>query len=242
MGKVPMWVWIAGGVGALYIYATDTGVSVSQAATNVVNSGTNLVNSGTTYPYLVPGAPALPPAFDQQYVDQFILPAMIQANPNVGNPNYVLTQTDASNYMANYVQVAQWANNPATLNQPNNPTRSVLVACQIHWHLYGVPQKMTFLPLPWTDPQQWIPAPSNPKGAGGSNTLGWVATLGTIALGVLKILGPNDPEPVLDDEGIQIVVCGAAIAKDLLPMFAHCNPEMVDTINNKINSVIAQYN
>lgn len=207
----------------------------SSTPPNVIPTGPN---AGTTYPYLTAGAPAIPPAFSQAYINSYILPAMIAVNSNVSNPGYTLSQTDATNYMANYTDVAQWANNTGPQGGARHQTP--YQAAVYHWHTYGVPQARTFMPLPWNDPGAWVPAVQNPNSSGSSSTM---SVIGDVASVALAVLGPNNQDdPVLNDTEIQCVVTGAAVAKALLPMFKTADPVLVQKIDNKINSVIMQYN
>jgi len=224
------------GVGAYLVLNNSGSNPVSNlltTATNVANTASSAVQT-TTYPYLVAGAPALPNVFNQAYYAQYIRPAMVAANPNVNNPGYVLNQTDATNYMANYTDVQEWANSPSVLAE-NQTGHSVLGACQYHWHTYGVPDQRTFLPLPWNDPAVWIPPPVNPKSSGSGSTLKTIATVASVAA---MFIGPND---VLNDTEINLLVTSAAITKKILPFYLQVAPDLVASINSKLDSLISQY-
>jgi hypothetical protein len=231
--------WVAGGLAVAGYFilkgnaSAAPGTSVLSQLQNAASSAVNVVSSGTTYPYLVTGSPALPPAYNQQYYAQFIRPAMVAANSNVNNPGYTLSPVDVANYMANYTDVAQWANNTGPSGGARHQTPAQ--AAQYHWKTFGVPDQRTFLPLPWNDPGQWVPPPANSNSSGSGSVL---KTVGTVASLVGMFLGPDDK---LNDAEIDLIVTSAAIIKKILPFYLDVAPELVHSIDFKLDNLISQY-
>lgn len=227
---------IVGGVGvAAYLLLSGKsapGTSIVSTLQNVASSV--LPGSGTTYPYLIPGAPGLPAAYNQAYYLTYIRPAMLAANGNINNPGYTLSQTDANNYLANYTDINEWAHSASVLKE-SQTGGTVLGAAQFHWHNNGVAEQRTFLPLPWNDPTQWVPPPVNNKSSGSGSTLSTIAEVAGIAA---MFVGP---EPVLNDTEINLVITSAAIIKKILPFYLEVEPDLVDSVSFKLDNLIAQY-
>jgi hypothetical protein len=197
---------------------------------------------------------------------------LLAQDPNLGNVNYQLTDAEKAQYLSNYLDLQQglppWIgqkHNGITMNNIND-------AIQVHWSVYGVPEQRIFLPLVPPSGANFIPPPPNPKSSGsglfkgileGLTLVGGVAltiasagaaapivapavaaTLTTTAVStesnILK--GINEPPALLDDKEIEILVTGAAVAKDILPMLAQANMQHASVINTAIDNLVSQYN
>ena len=274
MAKSNILLYLGAGVAA-YMILKPSGTAITPGLlSTVTNAASNLLgpvatvpaltHSGPVYPYLVPGSPAIPAVFDKAYYLAYIRPAMVVANPNVNNSAYTLTDADCANYLANYLDLRQGLPTWLTIKEVNNVhVTSLNQACQIHWHIYGVPEQRTFLPLPWSTNIQYVPPPSNPASSGGTgifSTLLKVATIAggaaiTIASGgtLAPIVAPataaaltaesaiHGAPDAMTDEEIAILITSSAIIKKLLPFYLEVNPNLVASIENRIDTLVSQY-
>jgi hypothetical protein len=216
----------------------------------------------STYPYLISGAPAIPSAFDKTYYLTYIRPAMVAVNGNVNNPGYTLSATDCANYLANYTDLQTWVKLPATIAATWSG-HTVNGALIWHWHTYGVANQRTFLPLPWNDPTAFVPAPVSPKSSGGSGFFSTILKVATITTGAVlevtsagaltPIVAPatsaaltaesaiHGPGDILTDDEISLIITSAAITKKILPFYLEVAPDLVDSIQNKLDILISEY-
>jgi hypothetical protein len=251
---------VAGGLAAayfLFIKPTVPATPSTVPLSTVPPAGTT-TEPLTSYPYLINGAPLpMPSVFNQAYYLTYIYPAMIAQNSNVSNPAYTLSQTDAINYLANYTDVSQWANNASAQGGGRHDTP--YQAAVYHWHTYGVPEQRTFLPLPWTNPAQWVPAPVKT----GSSVFGDVLKgLTVVGAGVLEVASAGTLTPVVaptaalalsaessikgtcpvpSDDELQILFTGAWVLTNILPYYNQTNKKVVKQINNTLHSLLNQY-
>jgi hypothetical protein len=270
-----------GGVAAYFLFIKPAMDGTASPATSILNtiipgsvptptvtnapvtSAGNTTSSGTTYPYLVPGAPPLPAAFDKGYYLSYILPAMVQANPNVRNANYTLNATDLANYSDNYLDVTQWANTGCP--QGGGCHMNFDQALQFHWTTYGPGDNRTFLPLPWNDMNAWAPAPiiAAPKKSSGLFK-GILQAVTAIGAGVLEVGSAGALTPVvapaaaaalsaeskingftilpkLNDAEKEVLLTGSAIIIDILPFYNQSQPKAVRVINAKLHNLLSEY-
>jgi len=192
--------------------------------------------------------------------------------PNLTNVNYQLSDSEKTQYLANYLDLQQGL--PGWIGQKHNGVKmnSINDAIQVHWSVYGVPEQRIFLPLVPPSNVAYKPPPQNPKSSGGGlfkGILEGLTVAGGIALTIASagaaapivapavaatltstavateqnvIKGINTPSALLNDREIEILVTGAAVAKNILPMLAKANPARAEIINKAINALVAQYN
>lgn len=155
---------------------------------------------------------------------------LLQANPNLGNPNYQLTQAERNQYIANYSDlqtgIATW---PGGITPAN---------VQRHWNVYGVPEQRIFLPLQPPSTAAWIAPPSNPASSGGSSTFSSILGVATTVLGL--ILGPSKDEK-LNDKDLELLFTGAYVIYEILPLYAESDPALTMAIKDKLTDVLTQY-
>lgn len=211
---------------------------------------------------VIPGAPILqPPVFNANYYLQYQYPALLQINPNLANSNYQLNAQDVQNYYNNYLELQQWY-----ANEAQKQFGSMQKAMQYHWSHFGVPYEYSFVPFTPPKNAQWIPPPPNPKSSGGGLLRTIVQAATTIGGGVLTVatggaLAPiivpataalvnvegaaihgNDSETVvLNDMEINVINTSAAIIKKILPFYLNSRKTLVDSINLKLDNIIATY-
>jgi len=185
---------------------------------------------------------------------------LLAQDPNLGNVNYQLTNAEKAQYLSNYLDLQQGL--PTWIGQKHNGVKmnNINDAIQVHWSVYGVPEQRIFLPLVPPSNVAYKPPPQNPKSSGG----GFLKTLLEVATGAAGTLlapatggaslvaagaatklesainGANDK--ILNDKEIEILITGAAVAKDILPMLAQANPQHATVINNAIDNLVSQYN
>lgn len=158
--------YAGGAVALVYVFTR-----ISSAATATANSLT------------VPGAPSPPASWDRNYYLTYQYPAMLAANPEIANPNHILTAQEAAQYEANSLNLQGWVNYVLNVTHDFSTAQQAL---QYHWSTYGAVDKGTFLPLIPPDNTPFVPAPVNKNSSGSSS-----ATLNTIisvAGGVLTAL------------------------------------------------------
>jgi len=253
--------------GATVYSAPGTPQSLTTATPLTAGPWTNTaaISAGnpTGYIYLVNGAPLpIPSGYDSSYYATYIYPAMVQANGNVGSKDFVFPNGSgfADQYLANYVDVQQWL---ASFKIPLPMGERQHNQLVYHWQTYGAIEQRTFLPLPWQYPVNWVPPP--PKVESGLDKVLTVALQvatevgGVVASPVTggasvyaaqvavaaesQIKGVNEPVDYgLNDTEIECVITGAAVANQILPLFANVAPNMVNAIYDKMASIVNSYN
>lgn len=201
--------------------------------------GTSLLTNSSTIPssqaaLLTPGAPAPPSVYDGNYYLAYEYPAMVKANPNVTNSGYNLTDAEATQYMANYLDISQYANAKSSVKNFG----SALNAARKHWHDHGVAEKRTFMPLqpPFTVP--FKPAQSNSNSSGDSEDSGsWVGTALSVAATIVSFLGETN----LNNTEIQLLFNGGGIMYDVVPMFYDADPVVCTKIKERLDDLLTIY-
>jgi hypothetical protein len=156
--------------------------------------------------------------------------ALVAANPNLANPNYQLTAAEAQQYAANYLDISQGvATWPGGLSQAN---------LQKHWTLFGAPYQRIFIPLVPPSGAPYIPVQQNPNSSGGGGS-SWVSSALSIAGTILPAILGNDPK--LNNAEVQMLMTGACIIKDILPMYRQRNGPAVDQIGARLTDLLTQY-
>lgn len=215
-----------------------------------------------SYSYLVSGAPAIPAVYDVIYYKTYIRPAMLIADSNINNPAYVLSDTDITNYLNNYLDLRQGLPTWVGKKTAGVTQTSLNMVAQTHWRIYGVAEQRTFLPLPWSSNVPYIPPP--PTSSSGSGVFGTILKVATIAAGGIVTVATGGtaaplvaagesaaltaesaafhggPEQLSDTE-IEMLVTSAAIIKKILPFYLQVNPQLVNSIENRLDSLIAKY-
>jgi len=169
--------------------------------------------------------------------------ALLAANPNLGNPNYQMTDAEAQQYLANYSDLQTGL--PTWIGHPDvggNTVTSLNQAAREHWKYYGCAEKRIYLPLQPPSTAAFIPPPVNnqAKSGGGSSWIGSaISTVGSIALALLG--NQSASVPVLNDGEVNVLVTGAAIVKKILPFYLQVAPDLVHSIENNIDAALSQY-
>lgn len=235
-GKIPTSYLLIGGAAAAYfLFLKPKGV----APVTVINPATGVpyaTGPYTTAPYAT--APAVTPTASNPagqpttygtpgpgYPSNYSV--LTAANPNLLNPNYIMTDSELNQYKNNYLDVAQWA---ATYK------KGVNAGLQKHWHDHGVAEKRVFVPIVPPSNSPYVPPQPNPNSSGGGNFL---STALTVVGSIAAILGPDDPK--LNDLEIQVLFTGAGIVKDILPFYNSTNRQLVSAIGSRLDSVLNQY-
>jgi hypothetical protein len=231
----------AAGLAALFVFGNKS-----------TSSGTSTTNNPNIPPNsLLPNSPPVPTVFNQQYYETYEYPAMLAANPNIGNSNYSLTDAEARQYLINNNDIAQWAAIVVPTDFPDNNS-----AARYHWKTYGVAGKYSFMPF--------APTKSTPLSAsmvqsnqnqvaqaksGGSSFWSGLANsvlgIGT-QLATTAILAGCDNNTVagiteLNEHEQFVVTNGAAILFNILPYYnSQTNGSKANAIENRFNNVLLQ--
>lgn len=165
---------------------------------------------------------------DPQHAPVATYAQALAENPNQGNANYTLTDSEANQLIANYLDLRQVLD-PPDANQG-----------RLWWKKYGPGDKRVFVPLVPPMQNAFSGDPklidydgtrdgvlNHPTSGGGS---GWFGTALSIASTVIGFLGVNDPP--LNDLEKKILFMGGAIALDILPMYNTHNAQLsLDKLN-----------
>jgi len=191
--------------------------------------------------------------------------ALVQAYPNLLNPNYQMTNEESNVYLRNYLDLQQ-----GLATWVNHKINGVLItdihnACVNHWHTYGCAEQRVFIPLTVPSNVPYTPPPSPPKSSGGGlfgsilkglTIVGGaaltVASVGTaaplISAGTLALLGVEgkafggvSDDERLNDRELEMIFQGAAILYDILPMYAQEQPELTAAIETKLTQILTEY-
>lgn len=201
---------IFGGIAAVAAYFF-LGQSATPAVAPPATAAALVPGAPAGYPYpILPGAPTPPVTFDNAYYLQWEYPAMLAANPNVGNPNYQLSPVEAAQYLDNYTDLTQWVTTVIPKNFPSQQS-----AAQFHWTHNGVPEKRSFRPFLPTDRNNYIPPPANANSSGSGSTLTTALGVAAKVAPLLVLLGDG----TLNDTEIAVLMNGSAIGLDLLPYY-----------------------
>jgi hypothetical protein len=168
--------------------------------------------------------------------------ALLSADPNLGNPQYQMSAAENAQYIANYQDlqtglalfVQQGGVNGFKFN-------TMPAAAQYHWTYYGCSEKRIFLPLQPPSTAAYVAPPPPPKSATAAKptTQSWITTGLQVAGTLAMLLGPNDPQ--LSTGDLYVLLNASGIIKNILPFYLQADGILVDSIENKMNSLIAQY-
>lgn len=164
---------------------------------------------------------------------------LLQANPNLGNPQYQMTSSELAQYLANYSDLQQGL--PSWVGQ-KDPTGNIMTSLtraeQVHWQYHGCAEQRIFLPLQPPSTANYIPPPPNTNTSSGSSGGGWLSSALGIATTVIGLLG----EPAqLNNADAQALFTMSAIIKDILPLYASTDPLLTRAIEVRMNTLLIQY-
>lgn len=201
------------------------------------SSSTTSLTTTTTPGGITTNIPAAPAVFDETYYLTYQYPAMLAANPNIGNPNYQMTLDEANQYYNNYLGIRQWI---ATQGIVPKPFQDLQTAVQYHWSNYGVANKCSFLPFTPTNNVPYnVPVKNNNTTGSGGSAQSWVGTAASVAAVVASFLGIDDGN--LNATEAEILINGCAIVTDALPMFYGAPGGLALRIDTKMNDLLKQY-
>lgn len=163
--------------------------------------------------------------------------AMLAQNPNIANPNYRLTDAEATQYLNNYLDLRQEL--PNWVKSGHIGSGTLLDAAREHWKEFGAVVKMTFLPMNPPSARAYEPPPPQPataatKTSGG----GFWSTIGK-GLGVATSIVGLFGDEKLNDKELEILTTGSAILNDILPMFGNDKQSVV--IKERMDGLLKQY-
>lgn len=239
-------IWIGGGlVGAFVIYkskaAATTSLTSSTGATasNALTPGESItqinamIDNGI-YPFVIPGAPPLPSAYNDIYYQTYIYPTMVAWDKNITNPNYTLTDEQLMQYADNYLEIRQWLPTVVPGKFPSDQA-----ALQWHWSTYGVPYKYTYLPLYPPKDASYVPPPVAVRGSSETWTIiGDVIKVGSTVVAAAAA-GVN--AKLLNNSEIELVVTSGWVLKNVLPLFAKSDNMLVSSIDKQLDAILTTY-
>lgn len=219
------------GVGAL-LFLTKSGSG---------NPITNLLSPTSTTPGVTPISPTGLIAINSgqlggngSYNTVSNYAQLVQANPNLMNPNYLMTAAEQQQYLSNYQDLQTGL--PQWVSAHTGGVNTLTDAINRHWRTYGVAEQRVFVPMQPRSGAAYIPPVTPPKPtSSGSN---WVSTGLSIATAVIGLLGPNDQ--LLNNGEVQVLVTGGAVIRDILPMFMSADP-LAGAIDQKLTDVLKNY-
>lgn len=218
----------AGVLGAGLLFLSKKSPTATQQSTSTTPGQT--LQPGEAYPFaILPNHPPLPTTWNYAYYQQWIYPAMLQQNPNVGNSNYTLSQAELNQYLQNYSDLRGAI--PSMVPHPF-PNQNAFL--QDHWKHNAVAEQRSFLPFLPTTTAPYTPPPANPNTSGGGSF--W-STAGQIAMAVVAIAGPGDP--LLNDYEAEILICGGYTAKQILPFYYKDQTALA--AESKLDELLTQY-
>lgn len=218
------------GVGVLLVLPMLTKAKPAVYNPSLPITATNNPNNPVvSNPATPPALQQLPPNTGDNY-EKIIYPAMLAYNPNVGNPNYTLTEAEARTYWNNYRDLREGG-----VNWFNGDH---IAAARDHWHTNGVPEKRTFLPLnpPTTAP--YIGPPVTPNSSGGGSF--WSKALG-VATSVLDIILGDQSDARLNDREVELIANSGVVIKQILPFYYNADLELAGRIDAKLDQVLKEY-
>src|SRR5882724_4506833 len=165
---------------------------------------------------------------------------LLAANPNLGNPNYQLTDAERTQYLNNYLDLQQGLPSWVGRKQPDGIIpANIQQAAQEHWHFFGCAEKRIFLPMqpPSTGAYQPPPPNAGSTSSGGSGS-SWISVAGSVAVALVGLLGEADK---LNDADCQLIFTMSAIIKDILPLYQQSDPLLTRAIDNRMNNLLIEY-
>lgn len=221
---------LGGGTVALFLLMQNNGSQATASTTT---------QAGVTAPVQLVGINSGQLGGNGSYYTCSNYAALLAADPNLGNPNYIMTPAQVNQYMANYADIREampsWVGHKYGNGAPApNPPQNVQQAAQTHWWMGGCAQKRIFYPLTPTSPALEVPPPANGSGSSGS----WVGTALQVAGTVAAFLGNPDN---LNDGEIQCLFTGGAVLTDILPFYKMNNNAAVTTAQNRLTNLLLMY-
>ena len=231
-----------GGAGLLaYLYLTK---SPNNSAPGIFSSA--LPGVPQTVTPTTAGAPPTPTTFDKNYYLTYQYPAILAANPNVGNPNYRLTDAEANQYLANYLDLQQaWAD-PGNHNNPGwDRANTAQDFARSHWRQWAIPDKRTFTLLVPSSTTNY----NDPHTASNS---GFFTSIGNFiknnsgaiiqyAPKVAALAGVNDT-PTLNPRDRDTILNGSGIVLSIYEAYNAINPyksdQAIQSVYNVLNNLL----
>jgi hypothetical protein len=248
----------------------NVNVPASAAGTTVQATVTDSTGQQSTISVPVPAAnpavadssiPPAPATFDETYYLTYQYPAMLAYDPNVGNAKYVLTDPQATQYIANYLRLqnypgdaqplSSWKDGIGVQGVYRNPDTNNLIndKARLHWQLYGVANKYSYLPFqPYdnTPPGLYPPLPTTTPPKKSGSIFGDVLSGVEVATPIVLALAGTGSSPVLkerlDNREAGILITGGGIMMDVVKLFFGSPYDgQAREISNNFEDLIAQY-
>lgn len=225
------------GVGAVAVFMlSKSGALSSLFSNNTSSTGTGTGTSSNSPDKIIDAAGT----FQKDIVNgRANYATEVNNHPELKNPNYILTQAQRAQLLANYNDLRQamqiWVQQSPELGNVYN-------AVQKWWTQYPAQNNSdgrTFFALIPSDntPYAGPPAQTSSSGGGGSFWSGLLSVATTV---VPLILGLGDPPPLGETE-IQILITGSVPVKEILPFFESVEPDFVQEVDTKIDRLVNYY-
>lgn len=238
-----------------YLLMTSGGGGGANPVTSLVTTATNALLPASTAVPAASSAPSVSVPASMMGVNSGVrggngsyytcsnYNTLAKADPNLLNPNYTLTAAQQSTYLSNYLDLQQglpaWIGNviPGTKTKITN----LPMAIQVHWKTNGCAQQRIYYPLQPASGAAYVAPPANPKSSGGGSS--WIGSaISAAATIIVAVAGPDDTiSQPLNNAEVNLVITSAAVIKNLLPFYLQVNPELVHSINNRVDSLVSHY-
>jgi hypothetical protein len=237
-----------GGLVALYLLSGSSTTTVPGTTTpSLTTSLTNLLAPAASInpaSPVVSGAPISNGIYNKPYYLSYQYPALQQQNPNVLNPSYILTDTDAANYIANYLDLQQalptWgASAPIGADRLENG--SIYDQARRHWTMYGVADQRSFVPFTPKANIPFVPATTTTAAkSSGGGILGDVLSVVKVAAPIVAAIAGTPPSNITNSD-VDTIAQGSAIVMGIMPLFYNRDPTLSMGIEDTIKNTLTQY-
>lgn len=237
------------GLAAVYFLSSSSTPTVpgTTATTSVLSnllSPTPTVAANPASP-VIPAAPVSNGLWNNAYYLQYQYPQLQILNPNILNPNHMLTDAEAQAYLNNYLDLQQglptWPAQTGANAKYNLEGGNLYDKARSHWGQFGVPQQRSFYPFTPVSTLGYVyPTTTTASKSSGGGIFGDI-------LGVVKVAAPvvaalaGVPAPGITNEGVDAMANGAAIALAILPMYYNASPTLSMNAEEGIKSTLTQY-
>lgn len=191
------------------------------------------------------GAPPTPTSWDQNYYLTYQYPAILQMYPNVGNPNYKMSDSEAAQYISNYLDLQQvWADQNNFKGGWDN-AHTLPDFARSHFKKYGIPEKRTFTPLVPSRSIAYVAPPKTENGGFFTSIGNFISKGANVVTSVIPYVaafaGTND-QITLSPTDKEILLNGGGIMINIFDLYGQVNQQaseiMINQLQESIKSIL----